>query len=414
MASDALMAPAASAPIVRQIRGFVEWVGAGRPLTQTGRVRLADALALVDLLDTGDVLDPRFPTRSSSELPRLSLLVGWAKAARLVRVVRGRLVVVNKRIELLDRPPELAAQMLEGLSRLGDELGHSVVMADAGHTAEAVLAELVGQGGTLPCARACDIAWASAMSRYTFPGASEQQLGWARRHGDRDLLWMLEAIAGLGVVRVADDTITLTALGERSVSAWLGLGSPSSPVLCVKVTLQQSEDPVVWRRLRVPADIRLDRFHQVLTAAVGWQDYHLHVFECGAERYGPVMPDLDIQDERQITLDGLLAAEGDRLDYEYDFGDRWCHDIVLEQVLPSDDGACPRCTDGAGRCPPEDVGGIWGYEELRRVMADPGDDEHIAMLEWLGLSDARDFDASAFDLDRVNDAVAGVLAGRVV
>lgn len=415
MAPDALTATAASAPAVRRMGSFVDWIGAGRPLTQTGRVRLADALALVDLLDTGDVLDSRFPIRSSSDLPRLSLMVAWAKAARLVRVERGRLVPVGKHAELLARPLELVVRMLETLPRLGDELGRSVVMADASCTAEAVFAELVGRGGSLPSGRACDIAWDSAMSRYSFPDASEQQIGWERKRSDRDLLWMLAAVADLSVLSVADEVIALTELGARSVSAWLGLGSPASAVLCVRVTLQESDNPAIWRRLNVPSDIRLDRFHQVLAAAVGWQDSHLHVFERGADRYGHAAPELDIQDEREITVGGLLTHAGDQLDYEYDFGDSWRHDIVLEAIQPSHDGgACPRCTGGAGRCPPEDVGGIPGYEDLRRVLADPGHDEHAEMLEWMGLDDARHFDAAAFDLDRANEAVAGVLAGRVI
>lgn len=395
------------------MRALVEWVGAGRPLTQTGRVRRADALTLVELLDTGDVLDPRFPIHSSADLPGLSGLVAWATASRLVRVVRGRLVPVKRNVELLDRPSELIVRMLEALPQVGEQLGHSVVLADAARTAEVVFGELVGRGGRLPSDRACDIAWESATSRYRFPHASEQQLGWERRRSDQDVRWMLGAVADLGVLGVADGAITLTALGERSVSAWLGLGTSASPVLTIRVTLCES-DPAVWRRLRVPADIRVDRFHQVLAAALGWQDCHLHVFERGADRYGHAAPDLDIQDERGITLADLLPREGDRMDYEYDFGDCWLHDIVLEAIEPGDaDGARPRCTAGAGRCPPEDVGGIPGYEHLRRALADPGDEEHAELLEWLGLDDARDFDAAAFDLGRADEAVARALAGRV-
>jgi hypothetical protein len=186
-------------------------------------------------------------------------------------------------------------------------------------------------------------------------------------------------------------------------------------VLCLEVTLEESADPVIWRRLRVPADIRLDRFHQVLGAAMGWQDSHLHVFERGTDRYGYADPDLDIQDERKLRLADVLVHEGDRLDYEYDFGDSWRHHIVLEAIETSDpDDGYPRCTDGAGRCPPEDVGGVPGYTDLKRLLADPDDDEHTEMLEWMGLTDARAFDAAAFDLDRANAAMASVSAARVL
>src|SRR3954451_23166686 len=133
---ETLAEAASEAPAVRRLCGFVEWVGEGRPLTQTGRIRRADALELVELLDTGDRLD--VPVRSSAELYRLNLVVESAKACRLVRVVRGRLVPLKKAGRLLERPLELVVRMLDALPRLGDELGASVVAFDAVHTVEAV------------------------------------------------------------------------------------------------------------------------------------------------------------------------------------------------------------------------------------------------------------------------------------
>jgi len=216
----------------------------------------------------------------------------------------------------------------------------------------------------------------------------------------------LIAIASeLGLLTVADDAIELTPLGRRCLPAWLGLGTPEADTLTVKVTLRGSTAPVVWRRLRVPADIRLDRFHQVLGAAMGWQDCHLHVFERGEERYGYPDADIEIDDHRGKTLGDLLAVPGDRLDYEYDFGDDWRHLIVLE-ARGADGDATARCLDGVGRCPPEDVGGLSGYEELRRVLANPRDAEHEHMLGWLGIADAREFDATDFDLHNANAAIA--------
>jgi len=125
--------------------------------------------------------------------------------------------------------------------------------------------------------------------------------------------------AELGVLTFTDGAIELTGLGHRCVPAWLGLGTSESGVLTVKVTLDDSAAPVVWRRLRVAADIRLDRLHQVLGAAIGWEDSHLHVFERGDDRYGYPNPEIEIEDDREKTLGDLLAALGDRLDYEYDF-----------------------------------------------------------------------------------------------
>src|ERR1700689_4989025 len=133
MTSDDLARIASGAPMVAQVRGFVDWVDSGQPLTQTGRLRRADALALVELLDTGDVIDQRFPIQSSAELHRLTLLVEWAKACGLVRVVRGRIVCVRKNAKLLERPLELVGSMLAAIPKLANELGDSVVAADAVH-----------------------------------------------------------------------------------------------------------------------------------------------------------------------------------------------------------------------------------------------------------------------------------------
>lgn len=413
LARDDLSAPAAKAPTVVQIRGLVDWVGGGRALTQTGRLRRADALMLVELLDTGDVLDPRFPIQSSADLYRVTLLVEWARACGLVRVVRGRMVAVGKRAGLLERPLDLVDHLLAALPRLVAELGHSVVAADAAHTVEALFGDLVGHGGTLPLERACEVAWSTAMRRYWFPDATALQIDMQRRHGDGDVRRILDAVAGLGMLTIDADVIVLTALGSCSVRAWLGLGTPESGVLCVDVTLRESADPLIWRRLRVPADMRLDRFHLVLGAAMGWQDSHLHVFERGTERYGFADPELDIRDDREVTIGALLVEPGDRLDYEYDFGDCWEHDIVLHAIAGDDDEA-PCCIDGAGRCPPEDVGGTPGYEDLRRVLAAPGDDRHAELLAWLGLEDADDFDAAAFVVEHANDAVGRALIAHSV
>jgi len=157
--------------------------------------------------------------------------------------------------------------------------------------------------------------------------------------------------------------------------------------------------------------MRLDRFHLVLGAAMGWQDSHLHVFERGTERYGFADPELDICDDREVTIGALLVRPGDRLDYEYDFGDRWEHDIVL-QAVEGADGKASCCIDGGGRCPPEDVGGTPGYEDLRRALAAPDDDRHTELLEWLGLEHAADFDAAAFAVEHANDAIGRVLVAH--
>jgi Plasmid pRiA4b ORF-3-like protein len=117
-------------------------------------------------------------------------------------------------------------------------------------------------------------------------------------------------------------------------------------------------DPPVWRRLLVPAAIRLDRLHQVLQAAMGWENYHLHDFSDGRVRCGPPDLELRLKDEREATLGDLIPCTGGRARYTCDFGDDWTHELVVEERLAAEPGlAYPVCVAGEGACPPEDCGG---------------------------------------------------------
>ena len=164
--------------------------------------------------------------------------------------------------------------------------------------------------------------------------------------------------------------------------------------------------PPVWRRVLVPGEIDLGEVHDVIQTAFGWNDSHLHQFEVGAHRYGPSYPDVgldDAEDESQAKL-FRLAGEGSRLTYTYDFGDDWDHHITVEKVLDPQPGArYPTCTAGRRACPPEDVGGPWGYADFLDALADPNHDEHEQWTEWIGGS----FDPDAFDLAATDAALNG-------
>jgi Plasmid pRiA4b ORF-3-like protein len=185
------------------------------------------------------------------------------------------------------------------------------------------------------------------------------------------------------------------------------MGATSSPgptVLQVKIKLLGVSKPPVWRRVLVPGEIRLDQLHGVIQVAMGWSDCHMHVFSTDAGDYGVSDPELGFLDERCMTLSQLLSEPGDRLRYTYDFGDAWEHEIMLEKVLGAHpEQLYPSCVAGKGACPPEDCGNAWGYARLQEVLADPADEEHASMLEWLELESASDFDATAFEIDAVND-----------
>ena len=181
----------------------------------------------------------------------------------------------------------------------------------------------------------------------------------------------------------------------------------------LKVTLRGVSKPPVWRRLLVPADMRLDRLHEVIQTSLGWTDTHLHVFSTAAGDYGVPEPELGFRNERNARLAQFLKQQGDRINYAYDFGDGWEHDIVLEQRIVPDPGAqLPACVAGKGACPPEDCGGPWGYSDLKETLANPRHEDHDDMLEWLGLDSGEEFDATACDLVEINEVLDMTVTAR--
>jgi hypothetical protein len=138
---------------------------------------------------------------------------------------------------------------------------------------------------------------------------------------------------------------------------------------------------------------------------MGWEDCHLHAFQIGKTTYGPDPEDeLGYADETKARL-ADVARVRTRIAYEYDFGDSWEHELVVEARAVAEDGqAYPACLDGEGACPPEDCGGAYGFAELKEVLAAPDSAERDEMLEWMG----GDFDPTNFDLAAANAAVAAI------
>lgn len=175
---------------------------------------------------------------------------------------------------------------------------------------------------------------------------------------------------------------------------------PNSPVYQLRVTLQDVRPPV-WRRFQVRSDTTLYKLHQILQVVMGWTNSHLHLFTIAGKDYGEPDPEfeMDIASERRVRLFQLITRPRSKFTYEYDFGDSWEHDLVLEHILPADPAVrYPVCLAGARACPPEDCGGAPGYAELLEALRDPQHEEHDELLEWVGGS----FDPEAFDLAIVN------------
>lgn len=167
--------------------------------------------------------------------------------------------------------------------------------------------------------------------------------------------------------------------------------------------------PPVWRRIEVPASYSLWDLHVAIQDVMGWKDYHLHAFRFddpdGHGRVEVGIPNDDAFEGEAAVLPGweqpmreYFERPGMLVEYEYDFGDGWEHDVLFEGVVSRVKGLkYPRCIGGARACPPEDCGGVQGYEELLTVILDPLNPEFDSTRTWLG----GNFDPEAFDPTRV-------------
>lgn len=170
-------------------------------------------------------------------------------------------------------------------------------------------------------------------------------------------------------------------------------------------------EPAIWRRVEVPLTSSLKAVHDVIQAVMLFEDYHLFQFEIGERRYGHPDPEWgdEMRDARNIRLGAILARDETRFTYTYDFGDDWRHTIVVEEVVAADPMVdYPRFVDGARRAPPEDVGGLPGFEEFLRVMAAPADPEHETIMTWYG----RLFELDDIGLNTINERLAKLARRR--
>lgn len=173
-----------------------------------------------------------------------------------------------------------------------------------------------------------------------------------------------------------------------------------------KITLEGIRPPI-WRRIQVPETYTFWDLHVAIQDAMGWLDYHLHEFEILNPANG-LKVTIGLQDDdfpKRNLMDwaqkiaNYFSPENPSADYIYDFGDYWQHKIQLEKILPREKNVSyPVCIKGKRACPPEDCGGIGGYEQLLDIIKDPEHEEHDETIEWLG----EGFDSEDFDPKDVN------------
>ena len=179
----------------------------------------------------------------------------------------------------------------------------------------------------------------------------------------------------------------------------------------IKITIKDIETPI-WRRIVISSNITFAKLHKIIQAAFGWQDYHLFAFElddCLVNIPDPTfegMNRLPEKNAKRVKIDEYMIA-GTSFIYQYDFGDNWEHEIIIEKIVEAEEGVhYPVCLDGERHRPPEDVGGIGGYENFLEAISNPNHPEYDDMLVWAEKdTGGRRFDPEYFYLNEVNKAL---------
>lgn len=176
-----------------------------------------------------------------------------------------------------------------------------------------------------------------------------------------------------------------------------------------KVTLKNVSPPI-WRRLQVPENYSFWDLHVAIQDAFGWLDYHLHGFETINKDYSQVkrigIPDIEGMDLEMLSgweeniSDWFSLDKNKAMNYTYDFGDDWDHRVELEKIIPREkDIDYPVCINGKRACPPEDCGGIGGYEDKLEVLKNKQHPEYDDVAEWMGDFDQEEFDCNTIVFD---------------
>lgn len=172
--------------------------------------------------------------------------------------------------------------------------------------------------------------------------------------------------------------------------------------------------PRIWRRITIPAHAPLDTLHQAIQVAFGWESYHLYEFRVGERSIG--IPDHEagwgepVDDARKTLTQDIFSRLGDVCEYVYDFGDNWVHSVTFVSAEPAKLGlGAPsvRCLGGERAAPPEDCGGVHGYQELIAALGNKRHKRHKELREWAG-----EYDPEAFDAEAVSAALRGLTLPR--
>ena len=174
----------------------------------------------------------------------------------------------------------------------------------------------------------------------------------------------------------------------------------------------KDSDPPIWREVEVPTSITLKVLHDIVQVSMGWLDYHLWQFVIGGQTYGLPMDEdwgkAPRKPASRTRLRDVIGPGTTPIDYTYDFGDNWEHELVISDVRRGDPGkAYPRYIGGERDCPPEDCGGIPGFYEMLEARADPTHPDHAEISEWLD-----EYDPDELDVFPIEVALGRIAARR--
>ena len=179
-----------------------------------------------------------------------------------------------------------------------------------------------------------------------------------------------------------------------------------SKILQLKVSLKGSR-PLICRRIQVESNLMFYDLHLIIQTVMGWSNSHLYHFVFARNTYignPELLESDDTVDDKKTRLSAIFDKPKAKVIYEYDFGDFWEHDVVLEKILEKDPKQFyPVCIKGAFNCPPEDSGGIDNFYELLEILKDRSNPDFEDTQEWLGAN----YDPYYFDLDIVNKCLKG-------
>jgi len=185
----------------------------------------------------------------------------------------------------------------------------------------------------------------------------------------------------------------------------------------LKVLLEGTK-PAVYRTIEISENATFFDLHMVIQIAFDWYDAHLHEFRkenlliSNPEFYDDVMYEFEdekLVDENEMQISEILQSPKDKIKYLYDFGDSWEHSVTLEKITDAKEGVVyPRCIRGKRCAPPEDVGGVWGFEEFKEIMSDPHNEEYESHKEWYG----GNFDPDFVDFANINEQLQGYVKGE--